>query len=62
MYGGMRSIVSDVAGTTRDAVDAVIMRDDKQYRIIDTAGIRRKGKIEYGPEFFMVRLIPSAIQ
>ena len=46
--------MSDVAGTTRDTVDALLVRKGKQYRIIDTAGIRKKGKIDYGPEFFMV--------
>jgi GTP-binding protein len=43
-----RSIVSDIAGTTRDAIDEVIERRGTRYRIIDTAGIRRKGKVEYG--------------
>lgn len=54
MYGSDRSIVSDVAGTTRDAVDALILSGNKTYRIVDTAGIRKKGKVEYGAEFFMV--------
>jgi GTPase len=62
LYGGSRSIVSEVAGTTRDAVDALITRNDQQYRIIDTAGIRRKGKVEYGPEFFMVNRAFKAIR
>ncbi len=39
-----RSIVSDIAGTTRDAIDSVIEREGRNYLIIDTAGIRRKGK------------------
>ncbi|MEO8727117.1 MAG: ribosome biogenesis GTPase Der [Acidobacteriaceae bacterium] len=39
-----RAIVSPVAGTTRDAVDEMVEYNGKQYRIIDTAGIRRKGK------------------
>jgi GTPase len=42
--GTSRAIVSPVAGTTRDAVDEIIERDGKQFRFIDTAGIRRKGK------------------
>ena len=54
LYGQDRSIVSDVAGTTRDTVDALITRSGVQYRFIDTAGIRKKGKVLYGPEFFMV--------
>jgi GTPase len=39
-----RSIVSPIPGTTRDAVDEVVRRDGKEFRFIDTAGIRRKGK------------------
>lgn len=44
MVGSDRSIVSPVAGTTRDAVDEAIMVDGVRYVFIDTAGIRRKGK------------------
>ena len=39
-----RAIVSSIAGTTRDAIDEVVQHAGKQYRFIDTAGIRRKGK------------------
>lgn len=44
LTGTSRAIVSPIAGTTRDAVDEVIEREGRQYRFIDTAGIRRKGK------------------
>lgn len=44
LTGEERSIVSQIAGTTRDAVDALVERDGQQYRFVDTAGIRRKGK------------------
>ena len=44
MAGEDRSIVSSEPGTTRDAVDTLIERDNKMYRFLDTAGIRRKGK------------------
>lgn len=44
MTGSSRAIVSPVAGTTRDAVDEVIEHAGQQLRIVDTAGIRRKGK------------------
>ncbi|HET8636074.1 MAG TPA: ribosome biogenesis GTPase Der, partial [Acidobacteriaceae bacterium] len=44
LTGTTRAIVSPIAGTTRDAVDEVIEHAGKQLRIIDTAGIRRKGK------------------
>ncbi len=46
LTGTSRAIVSPVAGTTRDAVDELVQRNDHTYRFIDTAGIRRKGKTE----------------
>jgi GTP-binding protein len=44
LTGTARAIVSPMAGTTRDAVDELVVRDGKTYRFVDTAGIRRKGK------------------
>ena len=44
LTGAERSIVSPIPGTTRDAVDEIVERDGKRFRLIDTAGIRRKGK------------------
>jgi GTP-binding protein len=44
LTGTDRSIVSPIPGTTRDAVDEVVTHDGKDFRFIDTAGIRRKGK------------------
>jgi GTPase len=44
MAGAERSIVSDIPGTTRDAVDTMVERGGRAYRFVDTAGIRRKGK------------------
>ena len=44
LAGAERSIVSAEPGTTRDAVDTVVLRGGKSYRFVDTAGIRRKGK------------------
>jgi GTP-binding protein len=44
--GQARSIVSDVAGTTRDAIDVPVVKDGQTYLFIDTAGMRRKGKID----------------
>jgi GTPase len=44
LTGSERSIVSAIPGTTRDAVDEIVRRDGKEFRFIDTAGIRRKGK------------------
>jgi GTP-binding protein len=44
LAGAERSIVSDIPGTTRDAVDTVVKHGERTYRFVDTAGIRRKGK------------------
>ena len=54
LVGDERVLVSAVPGTTRDAVDAVLERDDVFFRLVDTAGIRRKGKTEKGPEVLSV--------
>ena len=50
LVGQERSMVSPIAGTTRDAVDIVIHHDDLTIRFVDTAGIRRKGKTELKAE------------
>ncbi len=47
-----RSIVSDVAGTTRDAVDTTIEHDGRRYTIVDTAGLRRKSQIDEDVEYY----------
>ncbi|MBQ8930822.1 MAG: ribosome biogenesis GTPase Der, partial [Ruminiclostridium sp.] len=52
--GEERMIVSDIAGTTRDAVDTVIKRDGEEYVFIDTAGIRRKSKVNEQIEKYSV--------
>jgi GTP-binding protein len=44
LAGSERAIVSPVAGTTRDAVDEIVVHDGAEYEFVDTAGIRRKGK------------------
>ncbi len=46
LLGENRVIVSDVAGTTRDAVDTAVKWNGKEYVFIDTAGLRRKNKIK----------------
>ena len=46
ILGENRVIVSDVAGTTRDAIDTPVIKDGKEYIFIDTAGLRRKSKIK----------------
>jgi len=60
--GENRAIVSPIAGTTRDAIDTVVQRGERPYRLIDTAGIRRKKQVEYGPEFFSVNRAFKAIR
>ncbi|MBC5582660.1 ribosome biogenesis GTPase Der [Eggerthella sp. NSJ-70] len=47
-----RSIVSDVAGTTRDAIDTHIVHDGQRYTIVDTAGLRRKSQIDADVEYY----------
>jgi len=59
--GETRSIVSPISGTTRDAIDMVVQRGEQTYRLIDTAGIRRKKNVEYGPEFFGINRAFKAI-
>lgn len=54
ILGTERVIVSDIAGTTRDAIDTPFSIEDKKYRIIDTAGIRRKNKVEEDVEYYSV--------
>ncbi len=59
--GENRSIVSPISGTTRDAIDMMVERNDKTYRLVDTAGIRKKKNVEYGPEFFGINRAFKAI-
>lgn len=52
LLGQERSIVSDVAGTTRDALDTVLTVGETRYRLVDTAGLRRRAKIDESVEYF----------
>lgn len=54
LSGEERTIVSDIAGTTRDAIDTLIEYKENRYMIIDTAGIRRKSKVEESLEYYSV--------
>ena len=55
-----RSIVSNIPGTTRDSIDYSVKHDDKNIKFIDTAGLRRRGKIEQGIEkYSSIRTIKS---
>lgn len=49
-----RVIVSNVSGTTRDSIDSYVTYKDKEFIIVDTAGIRKKSKVDYGVEKFAV--------
>ena len=50
--GNKRAIVSNISGTTTDAIDTFMKKEDQLWKIIDTAGIRRKKNVKYGTEFF----------
>ena len=54
LLGEPRSIVSEVAGTTRDSVDATLDLAGHRFRLVDTAGIRRRGRTHRGPEVLSV--------
>ncbi|NCA92723.1 ribosome biogenesis GTPase Der [bacterium] len=54
ILGFDRVIVSDIAGTTRDAIDTPFTVDGVSYRIIDTAGLRKKSKVEEDVEYYSV--------
>ncbi|RYG35427.1 ribosome biogenesis GTPase Der [bacterium] len=60
--GEQRMIVSNIAGTTRDAIDTVIEYGGETFRLIDTAGIRRRGKIQGTVEYYMVDRAQKAIE
>ena len=62
LTGEQRSIVSPVSGTTRDAIDMIVQRGEQTYRLIDTAGIRRKKNVSYGAEFFSINRAFKAIR
>lgn len=57
-----RAIVSNVSGTTRDSIDEEIVFEDKVYQLVDTAGIRKKSKVDYGVEMFAVDRAIRAIR
>ena len=62
LLGEDRVIVSDIAGTTRDAVDAKVKWKDREYIFIDTAGLRRKGKIKEEIERYSVIRTVTAVE
>lgn len=62
LIGENRVIVSDVAGTTRDAIDTQVVHDGREYVLIDTAGLRRKNKIKEELERFMIIRTVGAVE
>ncbi|MDE7401105.1 MAG: ribosome biogenesis GTPase Der [Clostridia bacterium] len=62
LLGFERSIVTDIAGTTRDAIDTKFTYDGKNYTIIDTAGIRKKAKVEDDVEYYSVMRAFDAVR
>ena len=62
LIGAERVIVSPVAGTTRDAVDTVLEAEGRTFRLIDTAGIRRKGKTEEMTEKLSVLMARRSLE
>ena len=62
LIGENRLIVSDIAGTTRDAVDTPVKHNGKEYIFIDTAGLRRKNKIKEELERYMIVRTVGAVE
>lgn len=62
LLGENRVIVSDVAGTTRDAIDTEIIHNDTEYVFIDTAGLRRKNKIKEDIERYSIIRAVTAVE
>ena len=62
LIGENRVIVSDIAGTTRDAIDTEVVHNGREYVFIDTAGLRRKNKIKEELERYMIVRTVSAVE
>lgn len=62
LVGENRVIVSDIAGTTRDAIDTDVVHDGKEYIFIDTAGLRRKNKIKEELERYSIIRTVTAVE
>ncbi len=62
LVGSERAVVSEEPGTTRDVVDTAIERDGERIVLIDTAGIRRRGRVQEGIEHFAVLRTVRAIE
>lgn len=62
LLGEERNIVTDVAGTTRDSIDTRYTKFDKEFILVDTAGIRKKAKVKENLEFYSVMRAIKAIE
>jgi GTP-binding protein len=62
LLGTDRQIVSEVPGTTRDAIDSILKRNGKEYTLIDTAGLRKRTKIDPGIEYYSSLRTERAIE
>ena len=62
LLGEERVIVSNIEGTTRDAIDTAFEKDGQKYRVIDTAGMRKKGKIYENVEKYSILRALSAVE
>lgn len=62
LLGEERSIVTEISGTTRDAVDAVLKVDGREIVLVDTAGLRRKAKVRENVEFYSTLRTQRAIE
>ncbi len=60
--GEKRAIVSPIRGTTRDTIDTTIEREGQTWKLLDTAGIRRRRSVSYGPEYFGINRSFKAIE
>ena len=62
LLGEDRVIVSDISGTTRDSIDSKVKYEGEEYTLVDTAGIRKKAKVDWGVEKFAVDRAIRAIK
>lgn len=62
ILGADRVMVSEIAGTTRDAIDVPLTRNGRHYLLVDTAGIRRKGKTHDAPEILSIVAAKKSIE
>jgi GTP-binding protein len=62
LLGDERLLVSEIPGTTRDSIDTILEKDGVRYQLVDTAGIRRKGRTDRGPEVLSVVMARRSLE